>query len=259
MFYMGIAYGEYPQPGTKLTKTGLPIQKLEREFPYLLGPGHRDAGRVQVYHTLLPEYSGKTFFSGKSKPWKKETVGRLFGEVRERAMIRWDCREQLWAPELGENGEDIPLELLAACLYCCRPFDRICVSLEEENGDYGLRRALDLILPYLPRLRQVVYVGEESAVSLMLETWIYEEYGIIMVRAKKSAPDFPWLDLREGKAEEENRALAGSLGFTKQILVPDEQVGRHGVNDNRFEHINHREVLKFLDTAVKNGYNTKVN
>lgn len=242
LFYMGIAYGDYPRPGTKLTKTGLPIQKLEREFPYLLGPGHRAAGKLQIYHALLPEYCGKTFFAGKPRPWKKETAGRLIGEVRERAMVRWDCREQLWAPELGENGEEQPRELLAACLYRCRPFDRIYVSLEEEAGDYGLRQALELLLPYLPRLRKIMYAGEESAVSLMLENWVYEEYGIIMTQAERIAPELPWLDLRDGKKEKGNQVSSDPSG-----------------KDDDLRHINHQEVLKFLDTAVKNGYNTKVN
>ena len=241
LFYMGIAYEAYPEKGMRLAKTGLQIKKLEREFPYFSGPG-REMGRLQIYHTLLPQYCGKTFFRARPKQWKRESAARLMGQARETAMIRWDCREQLWTPELGENREEIPRELLAACLYQCRPFDRLCVSLEEEDGEYGLRRALDLLRPYLPRMRQVTYVGGETPVSLLLETWMYEEFGIIMTRAQKATADLPWLDLREEKGQEDH----------------GEALNR-SANKNSFRHINCREVLKFLDTAVKNGYNTKVN
>ena len=247
---MGIAYGAYPEPGVKLIKTGLSVKKLEREFPYFLGTGHRGtvrmsnrtAGRLQVYHALLPEYCGKTFFAGKPKHWKRETAGRLLGEAKERAMAKWDCREQLWATELGENGEEMPPELLAVCLYRCRPFDRIYVSLEAEEGEYGLRKAIQLLLPYLPRLRLVIYVGEESEASLMLESWLYGEFGIIMMRAEAASPVWPWLDLREVPYGSEGAGAAGMAG-----------------QDDDFRHINRWETLKFLDTAVKNGYNTKVN
>jgi len=242
LFYMGIAYGAYPEQGVRLTKTGLPVTKLEREYPYFLGAGQRAAGRaagrLQIYHALLPEYCGKTFFTGKPKQWKKETAVRLLGEVKERAMARWDCREQLCAPELGGKEDEIPQELWAVCLYRCRPFDRIYISLEEENGEYGLRQALRLLFPYLFRMRQAIYVGEEGNVSSMLESWLYEEFGIIMMRTDSVSRDFPWLDLREEKTEGNGLEVAGT-------------------NDDR--HINRREALKFLDTAVKNGYNTKVN
>jgi len=140
---MGIAYETYPEKGVRLVKTGLEIKKLEKEFPYFSGTG-RETGRLQIYHTLLP---------------------------------RWDCREQLWTPELGENAEEIPRELLAACLYRCRPFDRLFVSLEEEDGEYGLGRALHLLQPYLPRMRQVMYVGRESQVSLLLERDYHDKGG----------------------------------------------------------------------------------
>lgn len=165
---MGIAYETYPEKGVRLVKTGLEIKKLEKEFPYFSGTG-RETGRLQIYHTLLPQYCGKTFFRGRPKQWKRESAAGLMEEAREKAMIRWDCREQLWTPELGENAEEIPRELLAACLYRCRPFDRLFVSLEEEDGEYGLGRALHLLQPYLPRMRQVMYVGRESPVSLLLE------------------------------------------------------------------------------------------
>lgn len=248
---MGIAYGAYPEPGERLTRAGLTVKKLERGFPYLLGAGPKNAGRLQIYHTLLPEYCGKAFFTGKPKYWKKEIAGRLLVQAKERAMDQWDCREQLWAPELGEKGDEIPPELWAACLYRCRPFDRIFVSLEEEEGEYGLRRLLSLLLPYLPRMRQVTWVGEESGVFLALESWLYGEFGIITGRAEKAPPGEVWLDLK-GHGEEGcqvSRAQDGAVWEPRQRSVRSKGTG----------HINCRETLKFLDTAVKNGYNTKAN
>ena len=72
--------------------------------------------------------------------------------------------------------------------------------------------------------------------------WNPEEYGIIMTKAERATADLPWLDLRDEKEESGGpKASNGSSG------------------ENGLRHINYRETLKFLDTAVKNGYNTKVN
>ncbi len=53
-------------------------------------------------------------------------------------------------PEFGGTLTRIPLELLAVCLYRRRPFDRLCISLPGDAGEYDLEQALELMTPYLP-------------------------------------------------------------------------------------------------------------
>ena len=255
LFYAGISYGEYPEAGSRLAKTGLPIRKLRREFPYLLGQDRRAVGKMQIYHALLPEHRGKTFWAQKPKPWKKETAERLLKEAGERALNRWDCREQIFASQLWDKAGEVPQELLAVCLYRCRPFDRLCISLDEEKGVCGISQALEILLPWLPKLRQVIYFGEESEAVLNLEDFLYGEFGIIMMKAECVPEGLPWLDLREEKSQTDTlpRQLSGH-GREPDV---EGSTGRAGREVNCC--VSPLEAIKFLDTAVKNGYNTKVN
>lgn len=240
IFYTGIAYGAYPEEhgkinSRKVVKEGLPIKKLSREFPYLLGEKRAGAGRLLIYYALLPEYRRKNFFSGQPKGWKPETAQQLLEDAVRKAIVTFDCREQLCAPELHKQPGQIPIELTAALLYRQRPFDKICITLAAEGGEYGLSQVIELINPYLPRTRQVFFKGEDSPVCEMLEDYLYDQFGIIMTRTDVPPSDIPWLDMEE----------------------TDLPAGKAPLDGQR--HINSLETLKFLDTAVKNGYNTKVN
>lgn len=101
---MGIASGQYPEKGYDLKKLGLPVRKIGREYPYLLGKERARAGRLQIYYVLLPEYSGKTFFRGRPKRWKEDRAQRLLEEAEERAVIGYDCREQVSAPPAHQKS-----------------------------------------------------------------------------------------------------------------------------------------------------------
>lgn len=236
IFYMGIASGGYPEKGCDIKKLGLPVRKTGRAYPYLLGKEHARAGRLQIYYVLLPEYSGRGFFTGKPKKWKAETAQRLLEEAEERAAIGFDCREQVISAQLAGNPSQIPPELLAVCLYQYRPFDRLCISLPKESREQELEEALELITPYLPRMKQVTFAGEEGESAGLLEDYLYEEFGIVMTRTGKVPGGMPWLDLEEDREQETCQAAA--LKKIKLVSRP--------------------ETLKFLDTAVKSGYNTKV-
>ena len=220
IFYAGMINNEYPPKEKKLKKTGLSLRKLERAFPYLLGEGRGSLGKLQIYFSLLPEYAGKTLLGGKPKIWKPETAKRLMYEAGEKAYAYEDCTEQIIAVDLNKYTDAIPIELWAAWLYQQRPFDSICVSLSPEEGEQELRQLTELIAPYLPRMKKVVFRGEKSQLSEMLEDYLYEEFGIVMIETGRKLPDMPNLNL------------------------------------NSFE--NRLETVKFLDTAVKNGYNTEV-
>lgn len=236
IFYMGIASGQYPEKGYDLKKLGLPVRKIGREYPYLLGKERARAGRLQIYYVLLPEYSGKTFFRGRPKRWKEDRAQRLLEEAEERAVIGYDCREQVSAPQLTRNPMRIPPELMAVCLYQYRPFDKLCISLPGESREQELDEALELLTPYLPRMKQVTFAGEEGEAAGLLEDYLYEEFGIVMTRTAKVPDDRPWLDLGED----------GSLESCP------------AVSSGKIKCVSRRETLKFLDTTVKSGYNTKV-
>ncbi len=248
LFYMGIAYDACPWDGRKLKKNGLPVKKLSREFPYLLGEGRTAAEKLQVYFALLPEYGGKTLFGRKPKSWKADTAGRLLEEAQLRAERAFDCREHMMEPGLNGGRDQVLPELLAAYLYRQRPFDRICVSLPDEGGERELELAESLLCPYLPRIRQVVFRGKESGLSEGLEEYLYDEFGIVMVRDYGRVKDMPWLDLQED----------GPDSFKQNLHdEPHDAERRYGTKGNG--HISLATALKFLDTAVKNGYNTDVN
>lgn len=234
LFYAGILYGQYPETGKKLVSTGLSIKKLGREFPYLLGRGREAAGRMLIYYALLPEYSKKKPFTGKPRRWKKETAVKILEGAEQKAAVEYGCREQILSPGFGGTIAQPPLELLAVCLYRMRPFDRLCLSLPEDAGEYELEQAMELMEPYLPRMREVMLVGEDGSASEKLEKHLYEEFGMILTKQEKPSSKCPWLDLREENGEEIKR---------KDFQRDSRQISRE-------------EALKFLDTVVKNGYNT---
>lgn len=241
LFYAGIAYGTYPAGDgrtghRKVKKEGLPIQKMGREFPYLLGES-RGTGRIQIYYALLPEYRKKAFFSGHPKSWKPESIRKLLEEADRKAALTLDCREQIWAAELDNQYRQIPIELTAALLYRQRPFDKICITLSAGGGEYELSQVIELIGPYLPRIRQVFFKGEENPAYDELEDYLYEEFGILAARTDVTPAEMPWLDMEEDRED----LLAGTASLFHK------------------KHISRLETLKFLDTLVKNGYNTKVN
>lgn len=241
LFYAGIAYGTYPAGDgrtghRKMKKEGLPIHKMRREFPYLLG-GSRGTGRIQIYYALLPEYRKKGCLSGKPKSWKPERAIQLLEEADRKASLTLDCREQVWAAELDNQYREIPIELTAALLYRQRPFDKICITLSADGGEYELSQVADLMNPYLSRTRQVFFKGEENPAYEELEEYLYEEFGILAARTDMPPAEMPWLDMEESRA-------VFSAGTASCF---------HG------KHICRLETLKFLDTLVKNGYNTEVN
>lgn len=241
LFYMGIAYGDYPggdgRAGhRKVKKEGLPIGKVRREFPYLLGESRR-AGRIQIYYALLPEYRKKAAFFSHPKSWKPEAARRLLEEADRKAALTLDCREQVWAAELNLQHSEIPIELTAALLYRQRPFDKICITFSPDAGEYEFERVIELVGPYLSRTRQVLFKGDENPMYEMLEGYLYDQFGILAARTDVPPAEVPWLDMKEDGAD----LITGSASLLSE------------------KHINRRETLKFLDTTVKNGYNTKVN
>lgn len=232
IFYMGIEEGGCGKRRELLT-CGLPIRRVGRSFPYLFWDRRTVTGSLQVYFTFLPQYE-KRFWG--QRVWKAEMAEKLLSDAAEKTNRKYGCREGILCPQLGGGDETLPIELWAVCLHQQRPFDRICLSLPED-GEHFARQALELLRPYLPRMRRASFFGAESENGRMVKEAVSKEFGLIFMDEGKPDPDTVWLDLRqEEKQNFEN----------VKVSQP-----RRCVNGNL--------VWKFLDTTVKNGYNTKVN
>lgn len=245
IFYLTIMESEegYKRPGRK---EPLSVCRCGRGYGFLTGPeayGKRrnQAAALQIYFAFLPVCLMEEM---KKKRLRKRWIRRI-SEAMQFAQqylgirgedIIFSCR--LCA--LFEREQSLPWELYAVCLRTCRQedgFSCVNLSLPEECGEERLEEAARILTPYLPRINALVMVGEESESAWRIEDYLYDEYGIVTSYAKRPERDAPWLDLS---------------GQPRPLLAAF-------ASGNRIFHINESEVLNFLDTAVKSGYNTKVN
>ncbi len=226
IFYIGAALEGREKKRILLAK-GLPIKKSGRGFSYLSYEGRTVTSRLQVYFALMPRFEKGLFGE---RGFKAATAERILEKTLAKAGQAYGCREQIVSPGLGAGNWELPLELWAVCLYQQRPFDRICLSLPEEVDYYG-EQAMELLYPYLPRMRRAYYYGEESENCSRLKEVLADEFGLILTEVRKPDPKIVWLDLRR----------EGQSGDTAAKCV------------------NRNLVWNFLDTTVKNGYNTEVN
>ena len=140
---------------------------------------------------------------------------------------------------MGEERE-LPLFLFSAGLKRLKErqsFAHISISLPEECGPVAVDNIVGLLKPYLSRINYVVFVGKESENAAWVEEYLYGEYGIVMSYGKRPEKNTVWLDLGE-----------------KKSAAVEEFAHSNGIY-----HLCREEMLKFLDTMVKNGYNTKIN
>ncbi|MDO4304250.1 MAG: hypothetical protein Q4D94_10065 [Bacillota bacterium] len=251
IFYAGIAEGEWGKR-RELCRKGLPIRKMSRKLSYLTYEGRNVQAKLQVYFALLPQYEksilGRYRFYkyGKNTDlnnpiWKAETAAKLVGQAADAAADAWGCRDHLLDPLLGGGKEELPGEVMAAYLYQLRPFDSVCILLPED-GEYFAEQALWLLRPYLPRIRQAAVCNGESENGQRIREELYLEFGLVAMQTVKPLSGMVYLDLRN-EAERLPEAVK---------LAGDKPAGD-------FKCVNRDRTWKFLDTMVKNGYNTKVN
>ncbi len=245
IFYLGMTEEDERYVRRK-RREPIPVYRNEQGCAFLKAPGgggktRSEAGAVRLYFALLP-------------------LGIQEEMKRKRLKKRWMCKisDALQFAEecLGIRGEDVvfshrlcrlfdrqqalPWELYAVRLRTCRQeeaFRCVNLSIPEECGEERLEETVRLLMPYLPRINSVVMVGGETESAWRIEDYLYDEYGIVTSYAKRPQQNAPWLDLSGGEA-----GCFGPVAFGSEIC-----------------HINDAEVLNFLDTSVKSGYNTKVN
>lgn len=209
----------------------LPIYKQTRLLTY-------EGGRLQIYFSHLPQalLTKKTFRKKNSWLFK-------LADVVERARVLLEKDEDesiIFSGDLSKQfGEkrSLPVVLYAVCLKQKRMMsDAVSITLPKEGGFLLEENILWLLKPYLSRINAIAFVGEETRAAGTIEAYLYEEYGILSSYSKKPQRNTIWIDLSD-KA--------------------DPGLARYA-SENGIYHLNDREVLKFLDTIVKNGYNTEV-
>lgn len=153
--------------------------------------------------------------------WKAEKLSDCLQETIERVRPD-DCYVHPRVRRMlgaGAYEELPPMPLLEAMLYEKKGFHSLDIVLPPESRTGVMDTLIHLLNPYLARINTISVVGEEEGLFAELEDYFYGEYGIVVNRAKR----------------------AGKNGFILNLWSGAE------------------ETLKFLDTMVKNGYNTKVN
>lgn len=211
-----------------------------------------EGGLLQIYFSSLPVQAVEpiegNFFQKKKKLRMRQQQWRRLEETIAfvQGLPEWNGTDDVIFSERlqRENGrsQDLPLELYAVCLKKIKADQKldlstVSLSLPNDCGGMAVEGVMSLLLPYLSRVNAVVYVGEESEATGRLEAFLYEEYGILLSYEKKPYQDTVWIDLSEKEGNSLNRYAI----------------------ENKIYHLNSAEAWKFLDTTVKNGYNTKVN
>ena len=247
LFYIGIQAGN---EGEKVMQET--VLKTILQFP---------GGQLVVYGCFVPKELVKPMeqgFKWQRNRRKKRQTDKLLAMISEMVKsleneldgvrIRYVYAVEEVANRLPEESrfwqecdiEELTGRLSEAYLYQKRKYYRDSIfafSLPKECGEIAVMRLITIAEPYLQRINYALFVGEKDTGAEMLEDYLYEEYGIIMTYGKYPVSNTVWIDLGDA----ENRKLSK---YAKE---------------NGICHINRAEVLKFLDTAAKNGYNTKVN
>jgi len=144
------------------------------------------SGSVSVYYALWPEYRKKSLFCRKPKKWKIPELQKELEELKGKAECDYDCWEMLYSAQFAEKAwpvaaQDLPFCVLQAWLYAQWPFDTLYLPEEWNQGMQDAEQLMELLIPYLPRLKNVVWTGEEGTVSESLQNYLYEEYGMILL------------------------------------------------------------------------------
>lgn len=198
----------------------------------------------------VPEY-----YTGLRK-WEEERLTDCLGEL----IKRMECVEYYLQPTVaGMAGvpERLPPEILLRCLLRQVPCMEYlyCIGWEEEQG---LLR--ELLEPYFPRINHVHVISDTPQAYGEFAEYIYGEYGIPMASAKHPGGN-PGREGRtvilDGKREYRipwQAFPAGSVYVDFWSLEAKRRLLEKFRRDTKY-----LSVVKFLDTTVKSGYNTRVN
>lgn len=189
----------------------------------------RGANPFILAYCPVPEYYYK------KKKWQRERLSDMLSELIDGIAPDDVILHQQIRSALGMStaSRDLPPEyVLQAMLGRRRRFDSISVCLPPEGGTEVYDVIVTLLAPYLPRTNMLYLIGEEDWLFEELEDYFYFEYGIVVQSGKRPVKGSLCIDLWSEK-------------FASVLADWDSGAITHG------------ETLKFLDTMVKNGYNTE--
>ncbi len=204
----------------------IPIYRCARK-------GMTPSCRLQYYYAPVPEfYVGPEGYKGTDRQqkmsdcrrgrhdWRAEKLRAYLQEAIERLKPDDYYLHPTVRRILGGDYEELPpLPLLEAMLYEKKGFHSLDIVLPNDSQTGVTDTLISLLAPYLSRINEIAVTGGEEGVFKELEEYFNDEYGIVVNRVKR----------------------AGKNGFVLNLWSAEE------------------ETRKFLDTIVKNGYNTKVN
>ena len=237
----------YTKVSFRKRKEPLPVYRCSRRYLFAEGapsvagnpvPG----GEIQIYFSLLPN----GFFQDMKKAGRRKgcirkisgTLDLIENILRDSGSLSVLFSEELC--EIFQRKQEIPAELYGVLLLNRRKerkFKRISISMPDEYGSLLTETVIGLVEPYLAGTETVVFTGTESESTWDLEDYLYDEYGIVMCYESYPAENSVWLDFGRQKG----------MSFLQ------------AASKRETYHINDERILKFLDTTVKSGYNTKVN
>ena len=208
-------------------------------------------------------------FYRKNNAWKEDRLRDVMGRMlKEQGAETFYLQPKL--ARLAGMEEMLPPEALLKKILGQVPCMEYLVYIggsgekrgawEEEELREERRLLFYLLSPYLARINHFTLVADRPEGYVEFTEYIYDEYGIPTAAvAKMDQPhgkDGRTVILDRGKGRK--TALQAVPYRASYVDLWSEEGKRKRLEEER-EDIRYISVVKFLDTLVKNGYNTRVN
>ncbi|MDR2888564.1 MAG: hypothetical protein LBV33_01845 [Lachnospiraceae bacterium] len=221
LLYFGLQEGECAKQ-SRWDKVPAPVFRVARK-------GKMQEGRLQYFYVPIPEYYigqknqqtiGFRLIKRNRKEWPVE---KLYDYLRE--AMAWVKPDDYYVhPAIrlrlgGEADGDLPPLSLMEVMMSEAKKSKNVAIRLPDERQYGVAELLIHLLKPYLPRINTIAIMGETSLYEELEEYFYEEYGIMVNRIKRPQKDALLIDFWSGE----------------------------------------QETVNFLDTMVKNGYNTKVN
>lgn len=211
---------------------------------------------------MVPQY-----YMG-SRPWDEDKLTGYLQSMLDGAECR-GCEAYYLQPELGgliRMKEKLPPEILLRQVFRQVPCWEYLFYIageelfltEEIQEEYRL--LLVLLEQYLPRINHFTLIADRPEKYGQFTEYLYEEYGIPTA----------FMDRMERRFGKDGRTvvLDGRRNYRiPYSVIPNDAAyvdfwsvsGKNRIMEKMRRDVRYMSTVKFLDTLVKNGYNTIVN